>query len=72
MNSIAFRQMICLNNYTLQPTAPESSFQIGKVECLHQTLAGMIRAMLLGSNLSSKFWSDALMHAVHIKNRLPH
>lgn len=64
--------MLRLNHYNLQPTSPESTFQIGKVERLHQSLASMMRTMLLGSNLSSKFWSDAILHAVCVKNHLPH
>ena len=71
-NSIYFRKMISNINCTLQATAPESIFQIGIVERLHQTLDGMMRAMLLGSNLGSDYWSDTILHDVCLKNRLPH
>ena len=71
-NSVEFRKMLRLNNYNLQPTAPESSFHIGKVDRLHQTLEGMFREMIFEANYSSKFWSDAMLHAVCIKNRLHH
>ena len=64
--------MISNNHCTLKVTAPESSFQIGAVERLHQTLAGMMRAMLLGSSIGSYCWFNALLHAVHLKNGLPH
>jgi len=70
--SSKFREMLALHNYNLQTTASESSFQIGKVERLHQTLANMMRALLLGANLGNAFWSDAMLHAVYLKNRLPH
>ena len=63
-NSIKFRKMLRRNNCNLHANAPECSFQIGKVERLHQTLEGMMTAMLLGSDLSSKFWSDAMMNVV--------
>ena len=64
--------MIKNNYYALQTTAPESSFKIVTIERLNQTLAIMIRAMLLGSNLGSDYWSDAMTHSVHLKNRLLH
>ena len=32
----------------------------------------MLRAMLAGSGLSDEYWSDALIHSIWIKNRLPH
>ena len=47
--------------------APESSFQIGAIERLHQTIAGMMRAMLLGSNLGYGYWSDAILHSICLK-----
>ena len=71
-NSIDFRKTIKNSHYALQTTAQESSFQIGTVERLHQTLAGMIQAMLLVSNLGSDYWPDAMLHSMHLKNRLPH
>ena len=64
--------MIRNNHYSLQKKALESSFQIGSAEKLHQNLAGTMRTMLLGSKLGSDYWSDALLHAVHLKNILPH
>ena len=32
----------------------------------------MMRAVIFGSNLGSDCWSDALLYAVNLKNRLPH
>ena len=31
-----------------------------------------MRSILKGAGLGSELWSDALMHAVYVKNRLPH
>ena len=31
-----------------------------------------MRAMLLGSNLGSDYWLDAMLHSVHLENRLSH
>ena len=45
-------------------TAAGSHFRNGKVERLHQTLKGCVRAMLLQSGLSVRFWYHALQHAV--------
>lgn len=28
--------------------------------------------MLVGASLDEKFWSNALLHAVYVKNRLPY
>ena len=56
----------------LETTAPESSFQNGRAERQHHTLAAMMKTMLLGAGLTSSFWSDALPHAVYLKNRLAH
>ena len=58
--------------YSLEITAPESIFQIGTVERLHQTIAGMMRAMLLGSNLDPDYWSDDMLHVACLESRLPH
>ena len=51
-------------------TAAGSHFRNGKVERLHQTLKGCVRAMLLQSGLSVRFWYHALQHAVLIYNLL--
>jgi len=32
----------------------------------------MMKTILLGLSLTHKFWSDALLHVVYLKNRLPH
>ena len=71
-SSIDFRKMLHNNSYNLEAMSPEYIFQIRIVEYLCQTLAGMTRAALLGANLDSKFWYDAMLRAVCIKNRPPH
>ena len=40
------------------------------MEIQHRTLAAMVKSMLLGAGLDSSFWSDALLHAVCMNNRL--
>jgi hypothetical protein len=70
--SALFRKVIKEANYNLEPTGVDSSFQNGIAERPHRTYADMMRTMLSGANLSSKYWSWALLHAVYIKNRIPH
>ena len=66
------RATIAKHGYILEQTAPNSSFQNSKVERPHRTLGNMMRSMLKGANLDKSFWADALLHAVYLKNRLPH
>ena len=68
----AFRNMIMQKNYTLEITGADNSSQNGIAERPHQTLANMVRSALTNADLPSKYWSDAIIHAVFIKNRLPH
>lgn len=58
--------------FVLETTAPSLSFQNIITEWLHFTLGNMMRAMLLGADLGSEFWSDTLLYSVYLKNRLPH
>ena len=70
--SIKLRHMLNVNQQNLETTSSESIFQIGKVERLNQTLDNTMRAILLGSSRDSKFWSDAMLYATYLKNRIPH
>jgi hypothetical protein len=70
--SIAFRKCVREANYVLETTGVDASFQNGIAERPHRTYADMMRTMLSGANLSSVYWSWALLHAVYVKNRIPH
>lgn len=70
--SLKFKEAIRSAGFRLETVAPDSPFQIGVVERSYKTLGNMIRAMLKSSGLGSEFWSDALLHAVYLKNRMPH
>ena len=70
--SKAFQNMIGSQGYTLETTGPDNSKQNGIVERPHRTLADMTRAAVMDAGLPSKFWSDGIIHAVYVKNRLPH
>ena len=63
---------IAAAGYSLEITGSDNSSQNGTVKRPHRTLANMMRAALTNSGLSAKYWSDALVHSVFIKNRLPH
>jgi hypothetical protein len=58
--------------YILEPTASGAPFQNGMAEHPNQTLAVMVRCLLHSTNLGPEYWSFALVHAVYLKNRLPH
>ena len=70
--SSAFQQAITEAGYSIEITGSDNSAQNGIAERPHQTLANMVRAGIENAGLHVKYWSDALLHAVYIKNRLPH
>ena len=70
--STLFRQVLQDSNYSLEITGSDNSSQNGIAERPHRTLANMVRTALENSGLDYKFWSDALLHAVFIRNRLSH
>ncbi len=70
--SHAFQDLVAEFGYSVETTGADNSSQNGLVERPHRTLANMVRATLSDTGLPDKFWSDALVHAVFIKNRLPH
>ena len=70
--SFEFREIIRKAQCIAEPTGADDPAQNGKAERPNQTYARMIRAMLYTSGLGPEYWSYALLHAVYIKNRLPH
>lgn len=52
-------------------TTPYTSYQNGVSERLNRALAALIRAMLAYAHLPRKLWSEALMAASYLRNRLP-
>ena len=70
--STLFRQVLQDFNYSIEVTGADNSSQNGVAERPHRTLANMVRTGLENSALPYKYWSDALLHAVYIHNRLPH
>ena len=52
-------------------TVPKTPQQNGVTERLNQTLVEMARSMLLYSKLPKKFWGQAILTAVYLKNRTP-
>jgi hypothetical protein len=67
-----FQHMAKEMGFILEPTASDASFQNGIAERPNRTLGNMMRALLHGANLGPQYWSWALLHAVYLKNRLPH
>ena len=70
--STLFRKVIQDANYSIEVTGSDNSSQNAVAERPHRTLANMVRTGLENSGLSPKYWSDALLHASFIRNRLPH
>ena len=67
-----FLEMVANAGFLVEPTGSDSSAQNGLVERPNRTFGQMMRCLLHSSELGPEFWSYALLHAVYIKNRLPH
>lgn len=52
-------------------TAPYTPQQNGVVERRNRTVVAMTRSLLREMQLPSKFWGEAVRHAVYLLNRLP-
>jgi hypothetical protein len=70
--SAALRAIVAEAGYGMEPTGSDSPHQNGKVECSNGTFGVMVRSLLYSAGLPPKYWSSALAHAVHLKNRLWH
>ena len=70
--SKSFQTLIQQFGYNIEMTGADNSSQNAIVERPHQTLANMVRAGLENAGLKYSFWSDAILHAAYVKNRLPH
>jgi hypothetical protein len=57
---------------TYEKTVPDSPNQNGVAECCNLTLASMVCALLINTDLSDWFWPFAIQTVVHIKNCIPH
>jgi hypothetical protein len=54
-----------------QTTVPYSPFQNGISERLNKTVFEKVRCMLQHSSLEKRFWGEAAMTAIYLKNRSP-
>ena len=70
--SALFRHTLQTAGYSIEITGSDNSSQNAIAERPHRTLANMVRTGLENSGLPLKYWSDALLHATYIKNRIPH
>ena len=68
VRSTLFRKILHVTLYSIGITCSDNSSQNGITEQPYHTLANMVRTGLENSVLSLKYWSDALLHAVYIKN----
>lgn len=64
--------MLKEEGYIPEPTASDASFQNGVAERPNRTLADMMRSLLHSAQLGPEYWSWAILHALYLKNRLPH
>ena len=70
--SAAFQAMVHKEGFSLEMTGSDASAQNAVAEAPNKYLANMMRYILHAANLGPEYWSYALIHAVYIKNRLPH
>jgi deoxyuridine 5'-triphosphate nucleotidohydrolase len=70
--SALFRQMLVEEKFAIELTGTDSSAQNSRAERPHRDLGQMMRCMLHSANVGPEYWSFALLHAVWIKNRIPH
>lgn len=70
--SYSFQNLAKRMGFIMQPIASDASFQNCIAEQLNRTLGDMMRSLLLSANLGPEYWSWSLLHAIYLKNRLPH
>ena len=64
--------MIGKEGFVVEPTGSDASAQNGLCERPNRTFGQMMRCILHSADLGPEYWSFALLHAVYVKNRLPH
>ena len=64
--------MIHQEGFILELTGSDASAQNGVAESPNKYLGNMMRCLLHSAGLGPEYWLYALLHAVFIKNRLPH
>ena len=67
-----FERMVNEAGYSLETTAPGTSSQNEIAEQPHKTVGNGLRSTLHSAGLSGKYWSDILLQAVFVKNKLPY
>ncbi|KAG2769376.1 hypothetical protein PC116_g1560 [Phytophthora cactorum] len=57
------------NKGIIHTATPRNSSRLNMVERTHQTLVGMMKAMVKEAGVPTSFWVDAFHYAVYLKNR---
>jgi len=70
--SSIFRNLVCKHKYILETAGSGASFHNVLAERPHRTFGNMMHTILQGAGFPKKYWSYALLHAVYLKNKLPH
>ena len=70
--SNSFKTVITNAHYSLEVSGANNSSRNLIAEKPHWTLGDIVRTGLENAGLHVKYWLDALLHAVYIKNHLPH
>jgi hypothetical protein len=64
------REVAATEGYAIEPTRSDADSENGKVERPNGTFGAIVPCLLCSASLSARFWSDALVHAIYLKNRL--
>jgi hypothetical protein len=67
-----FRKLCAANNYMVQSTAADASYQIGMVERPHRHAGEVVRKLLHNANLPARYWPYALLHWALLWNITSH
>ena len=70
--SLVFCSLVQQHGYIIDPTGSDAVSENAAAERPHDTLGGMVCSLLYLAGLPPKFWADALLHAVYLRNRMVH
>ena len=67
----AFQAVLHSYDIVHQLTCPGTSQQNGRAEQKLRHILNTVRTLLLSAKVSTPFWGEAALHAIHAINRIP-